>query len=221
MERAINFNAAMVNAILQGRKTQTRRIAPIQFDNSKFWGDYDCYTFYKKMKPFIGFSIENGGLELVKNHCPYGNPGDRLWVRESFQYLYDFDLHSVKEIETETLDILYVADRPDSLWDAKIRPPQHMPRWASRITLEIESVRVERLQDISEADCWKEGIEILDGYFDSETIKMSKKLKLPMEDARPFFACIWESIYGAESWHSNPWVWVIEFKKLADKADGE
>jgi hypothetical protein len=212
-ERPINFNAAMVNAILQGGKTQTRRImkplpaddiAPAEFPNAYQQG-------WKS-------SLKNPYGKRTAHICPYGQPGDRLWVRESFQFLTEYNRCPTSQVPINS-DILYVADRPDSLWDAKVRPPQFMPRWASRITLEIESVRVERLQDISEADCWKEGIEILDGYFDSETIKMSKKLKLPMEDARPFFACIWESIYGTGSWQSNPWVWAIEFKILEkDKA---
>ena len=90
-----------------------------------------------------------------------------------------------------------------------------MPRLASRITLKVTAVRVERLNDITEADCWAEGVLEIDGQFSNhEIVDMAARLHLSIEDARVQYALLWESIYGAGSWDKNPWVWVIEFKRM-------
>jgi hypothetical protein len=90
-----------------------------------------------------------------------------------------------------------------------------MPRWASRILLEIVSVRVERLQDISEKDCWAEGIEAVDGLLDDMKIyEAARRMNRPFEDAAPTYAALWESINGTGSWDANPWVWVVEFRRV-------
>ena len=211
MERAINFNAAMVNAILQGRKTQTRRIMNPQPLMRKIQGSYGSFRLSVKKRNGKGYWPLSNAKDLIANECPYGQPGDRLWVRESFQFLAEYDFCPPSHAPINS-DMLYVADRPDSLWDAKVRPPQFMPRWASRITLEIENVRVERLLDISEADAIAEG---RDACINTHLVDFD------VIDWKIAFENLWIDIYGTESWHSNPWVWVIEFKKLADKADGE
>ncbi len=91
-----------------------------------------------------------------------------------------------------------------------------MPRWASRITLEITGVRVERLQDISEADCWAEGVEqVMHDFTKESQIDMAYRLGLCIDDAKPLYAQLWESINGPGSWEANPWVWVVEFKGVA------
>jgi hypothetical protein len=140
--------------------------------------------------------------------CPYGQPGDRLWVRETHSFVPDSDEPA------GCSQVLYAAsgDGPYAKW----RPSIHMPRWASRILLEITGVRVERLQDISEDDCWAEGIDACDGLLDDMAIyEMARRMNRQFEEAAPTYAALWESINGAGSWGANPWVWVIEFKRVA------
>lgn len=175
-ERPIIFSAPMVRAILSGAKTQTRRVVkPIHMA-----------TVGAEQFPILAI-------------CPYGRPGDRLWVRETWKHIeggaiYDASGGTIDAFDPETI---YRADRPNRYgpWMS----PIHMPRWASRITLEITDVRVERLQDISEDDAYAEGV------------KHSEHGGITARDG---FQRLWESINGAGSWDTNPWVWVIEFKKL-------
>ena len=99
------------------------------------------------------------------------------------------------------------------------RPSIHMPRWASRITLEITDVRVERVQDISEADAWAEGIEVLDGQFaDADICATAKKYGLMFENANCIYAHLWDTLYAARGlgWDVNPWVWVNTFKRAEE-----
>jgi hypothetical protein len=186
--RPILMSAPMVRALLEGRKTQTRRkVKGIALD----WLDAD-------FDPAFVASPENGV-------CPYGHPGDLLWVRETIEKAQDYG------------GIGYPADGtwyPASAWEWKrdVVPSIHMPRRLSRLTLEITGVRVERLQDISEADCWAEGIEAVDGMFDSEIPAIAKRIGCSFEDAKPTYACLWESINGHGAWSANPFVWVLEFR---------
>ena len=188
-ERPIIFSGPMVRAILAGTKTQTRRVADIIWDTSKHWGGYDCWTFRKRGKPMIGFSTRNSGQNTLVHHCPHGAPGDRLWVRETFA------------MESPTCPV-YLADQTDKTTVERWKPSIHMPRWASRLTLEIVSVRVERSQDISEKDAAAEGCEPKPEK-DHDIFKFTKG-----------YETLWKSINGFGSWALNPWVWVIEFKKL-------
>ena len=144
--------------------------------------------------------------------CPYGHPSDRLWVKETFAYAQDGT-------------VVYRASMVGSPWDAITRraitwrPSIHMPRWASRITLEITDVRVERVQDISEADAWAEGIEVLDGQFaDADICATAKKYGLMFENANCIYAHLWDTLYAARGlgWGVNPWVWVITFKRAEE-----
>ncbi|MGX9240051.1 morphogenetic protein [Pantoea dispersa] len=177
-ERGIIFNAEMVRAVLDGSKTQTRRIMKVQPHAGI------------RNSVFVKSGFEDGhGKELV---CPFGAVGDRLWVRETWaRYNIDQNSH----------DMAYRATTPDD-WpkEGRWRPSIHMPRWASRITLEITGVRVERLNDISEDDAKAEGAP-------TECCVMGDKHFLG-------FRSLWRSIYGANSWQANPWVWVIEFKRV-------
>ena len=132
---------------------------------------------------------------------PYGKPGDRLWVRETWHDASS-SLHSCA---------LYRADGIDLHWD-KWTPSIHMPRWASRITLEITSVRVERLQDISEADALAEGIPSIDTP-GAWTLPIPANPNLPAIYLGAFCK-LWESINGPGSWAANPWVWAIEFRRV-------
>lgn len=189
-ERPILFIAPMVRAILEGRKTQTRRIVKPQPSM-----ECDCEPEGYSWVPM------HKGRELSHHQCPYGQPGDRLWVRETFSGPWCMgDTPPSKWGRSSR--IWYWADgNPEEGDWTRPRPSIHMPRWASRITLEITDVRVERLQDISDADALSEGI-----YPTSTGLYAGA--------AKAEFRKLWESINGPESWSANPWVWVIEFKKL-------
>ena len=178
-ERPILFSAPMVRAILAGTKTQTRRVVKPQAIGQ--WG------------PVVP--------------CPYGQPGDRLWVRESLAYDSERG-HYYAATEPGTLGnpsgrtyVDYDNETPAIGLPARSIPCIHMPRWASRITLEFTAVRVERLQDISEADAVAEGVR--------------NSLHLPGgRFARENFEHLWWTINGDGSWDANPWVWVVEFRRL-------
>ena len=222
IERPILFNGAMVRAILEGRKTQTRRVVKPQPAGKYLKSALDGEWL---SKPFGGLVLPM--IEDLPIECPYGQPGDRLWVRETWQGpLLDSEEHEAQFRDdgpeafkkpgfcayraTDTLDAVDV-DGNELCW----RPSIHMPRWASRILLEVVSVRVERLNDISESDCWAEGIEEVIHLFDAPSqAEMANRLGLCLEDAKPLYAQLWEFINGAGSWDENPWVWVVEFKRI-------
>lgn len=200
-ERPILFSAPMVRTILEGRKTQTRRVVK----DTGFYAIEDHHGAETAMR-------ERAALAT---RCPYGQPGNRLWVREAFQPLFADGVENHWETDWKTgkgYAISYPAtdgiheylDADDNLSDA-CKPSIHMPRWASRITLEIASVRVERLNDISEADCIAEGCAgghgAIPGYAYAAT---------PFEHYR----ALWESINGTGSWDMNPWVFVVEFRMV-------
>lgn len=219
-ERPILFSAPMVRAILDGRKTQTRRVVkpgwlPIVEEMMRVNGKWVWTTFEYDMT------------------TPYGEPGDRLWVRETFCALRSYgergELRDLIEgplsEETDVAEYEYRADSefttdPDFKW----RPSIHMPRWASRITLEITDVRVERLQDISEKDAHAEGVEsdggweepCGEGYADGFGYLnyRSEDEAFEFDTAKESFRSLWQSINGLNSWAENPWVWVVEFRRI-------
>lgn len=196
-ERGMIFNSEMVRAILDGRKTQTRR--PVKFP----------------------FKDRNLGCELSGNelagelssgnylNSPFGKPGDRIWVRETWA-----------EAGASAPDLkLYRANYPDHVPshyenvppvdEIRWKPSIHMPRWASRILLGITDVRVERLNAISQADAIAEGAPPSHPSIDC----VSQEYGFP-DFSRSWFGQTWQHIYGEESWQANPWVWVIEFKQI-------
>ncbi|EPJ3207422.1 morphogenetic protein [Citrobacter freundii] len=208
IERGMIFNGEMVRAILDGRKTQTRR--PVKFP----------------------FKDRNLGCELSGNelagelssgnylNSPFGKPGDRIWVRETFQGpLFDFDQMDAYCKDSAPFEkaqfCVYKADGKPApeFFDADDnlhccwRPSIHMPRWASRILLEITDVRVERLNAISQADAIAEGAPPSHPSIDC----VSQEYGFP-DFSRSWFGQTWQYIYGEENWQANPWVWVIEFK---------
>lgn len=215
-ERPILFSAPMVRAILAGTKTQTRRVVKGQ---ALEWLRPDGFT------PEFTAAPENG-------LCPYGQPGDRLWLRETWQYADWTDdgepwirycADDGRQICANVPDEW--ADRLMDTWaelstgmnigepaaDRKWRPAIHMPRWASRITLEITGVRVERLQDISEADALAEGIvQLKDGGYG-----LPAGEHYHSADPRQSYLSLWDAINGPGSVEANPWVWVVEFKRAA------
>lgn len=249
-ERPIIFSSEMVRAILDGRKTQTRRIidlsdkAVMSLGQRKLgWtcnpamarvGDVGrmVAALAGKRREVASEQIsvparhpddsripwDACGYERV--YCPYGDPGDRLWVRENFRFTEDIDGREVLEFQAGGTRL--IARNRDGLPSAvhgehrctsilpKWRPSIHMPRWASRITLELTEVRVERLRDISEEDAQAEGAHRLpnDDYDPGD----------PADDPEfsyvQGFKAIWERINGPESWNDSPWVWVLAFRRL-------
>ena len=202
-ERPILFSATMVRAILDGSKTQTRRVAK---------GEVLQWLEREKFSPAF---VADAGNHL----CPYGQSGDRLWVRESWFQRGKWLLQGVPNADADdiywcgTQEIAYAANvkRPGHDW--RSRPSIHMPRWASRITLEVTGVRVERLQDISEEDARAEGITD-GGCLNCGNPETDCGCLNPQPDARDSFVRLWQSINGPKSWDANPWVWVVEFKRL-------
>ena len=222
-ERGMIFNAEMVRAILDGRKTQTRRMmkpqpTPCTLQKGGHWWPSNVF----KTMLHIEEEMQNGKGGwggLVGDACPFGDVGDRIWVRETWaRYNIDQDSH----------DMAYRATTPED-WpeEGRWRPSMHMPRWASRITLEITGVRVERLNSISHEDAEREGIHTEvwdqtvvarnyaaeDEFFQFWSESMPHYVEMN-ELFRASFRSLWQSIYGEESWQANPWVWVIEFKRV-------
>lgn len=210
----------MVRSLLGGRKTQTRRICKNQPYGNGFafeGDDYLCHNDHLPPSAML-MDVYRGGkylyatsnMEGWEAECPHGQPGDRLWVREAWRAPTGiFDGMPPRDIRPGT-PIRYEADGLNSsttFSTGKLRPSMFMPRWASRITLEIVSVRVERLQDISEADAQAEGW--------TRRPEVSTDPQVHKEAARDWFMDLWESINGAGSWDANPWVWVVEFRRLS------
>ncbi|MCA6998174.1 ASCH domain-containing protein [Dickeya solani] len=215
-ERGMIFNADMVRAILDGRKTQTRRVIKPQPDED-------------------GLAKITGGPWVDTSErryaCPFGQPSDRLWVRETFSLLGNEDSCPIDWFDNRVKgggpgaariyrasceqnpgdygvwsipdDADWKPHTDDMKFDGTWTPSIHMPRWASRITLEITGVRVERLNSISEEDARAEGAQ-----------PSPYAITPPEAVYRVGFRNLWKSIYGAESWQANPWVWVIEFTKI-------
>lgn len=215
-ERPILFSGAMVRAILDGRKTQTRRVVKPQ----PLVGDGGCWFPDPPQKPtsrarhYANEAHMRRGLPLDFQF--YGAPGDRLWVKETWQ-----PRASARAVGWE---VTYAADGSVFFHDVDRVPgswkfpkaaaigwvtPLFMPRWASRLTLEVTGVRVERLNDISEEDAMAEGIKQLSSG--SYGVGGEASLSMSAPDA---FRSLWESINGDGSWKANPWVWVVEFKRV-------
>lgn len=186
-ERPILFSGPMVRAILAGRKTQTRRLVKPQPEQGIWKCGRSCLALGNAPPPPDGY----------ERWCPYGLPGDRLWVRECWRELGSGQGADGK-IPTYPVPVGYAADRG---YSGPWRPSIHMPRWASRLTLEVVGVRVERLHDISEADAQAEGCAPMLTHADPS--------------AREQFESLWDSINGKRAtWASNPWVWVVTFRRL-------
>ncbi|MCZ3532544.1 hypothetical protein LRS35_15515 [Klebsiella variicola] len=213
-ERGMIFNSEMVRAILDGRKTQTRR--PIKWKQTRFTeiGERDDGSKWP-------WSEDAEHACDFWHPCPFGAVGDRIWIRESFfpaplemQYTpprktmwniaYRDGVQMEKLAPAEYNPLIYNYER----WTPSI----HMPRWASRILLEITDVRVERLNAISEEDARAEGI--IDGGCLNCGEPEPCGCANPEPDATDAFAYLWQSIYGRESWNANPWVWVISFERV-------
>lgn len=212
-ERPILFSDPMVRAILAGTKTQTRRVVKPQ-------PSPELLADYAEIRDRYGSARTDAQMLSDCVPCPYGQPGDRLWVRETFIGARGYDRDPPSRFGNKP--IWYCADgEPDraqwwQLSDRK-RPSIHMPRWASRITLEVTGVRVERLQDISEADARAEGARCVDRATGREVMFPDESQHIG--SWRLHFREIWESINGPGSWDANPWVWAIAFRRLEAGSD--
>ncbi|WP_312772747.1 hypothetical protein [Pseudomonas rhodesiae] len=214
-ERPILFSAPMVRAILEGRKTVTRRPVKVQphIDAS---GNF-CVGNSNYGQDGYGSPVTK---HFVNGCCPFGKPGDRLWVREAWQADAQVDSVAPREL-SHGEPIRYPAD-----WDfrqtgcammkpGKIRPSIHMPRWVSRILLEITDVRVERLQGITEEQAKVEGVRLMrDGSDTWVSREGPGNLVTPWPTAKEAFSDLWNTINGPQAWAANPWVWVVEFKRV-------
>lgn len=186
-ERGMIFNAEMIRALLSGQKTQTRRPYNWKLQPAMEMAERDDGTTWPWAE-----DCENGGD--IWFPCPFGAAGDRIWVRETWAEAGasapDLKLYRANYPEHVPSSYENVPPADEVRWTPSI----HMPRWASRILLEITAVRVEKLNSISEVDAKAEG----------------------MKDSMPIleYARLWNGIYPDKYWQSNPWVWVIEFKRV-------
>lgn len=242
IERPILFSAPMMRALLDGTKTQTRR------------------AFSDRMIKTMGYAADAGEVSrfieqarmeandesYVLDFCPYGQPGDRLWVREAWAQRGAWRIPAWPEADADdaywagTEEVIYTADveKPATGWRG--RPSIHMPRAASRILLEIVSVRVERLNDCSEADAKAEGVMQLDDDNARPEVRTKAGWQLcptcagtglrstlgagggvnfdvdcvDCDTHLKLYRHLWESINGVGSWAANPWVWRVEFRRV-------
>lgn len=223
-ERPILFSAPMVRALLAGTKTQTRRVIKDQQIGERFCDMRPEGAYLEWLgTPSCGTGVwdvpEYSGIAKV----PFGVVGDLLWVREAHAFsVVDHEGRDWRD-DPENWDVIYRADpvQPAGGWrdsDGKVIPPPwrpsiHMPRWASRITLEVTGVRVERLQDIRPRDILAEGAverPHVDQFGRNPVSRFDGKVYL---DLRSLWAAGWNQINGPGSWDANPWVWVIEFRR--------
>lgn len=236
-ERPILFSGPMVRAILEGEKTQTRRVMKPQ--PPREFGDLFVDWYHPTIvvrgeeqpgNKVYGVFSEDGEWALK---CPFGPPGTRLWVRETWQPLWkeadpvEGQPHDLREWmgpgvppgwyinypATDGVTEFWDETKPDSLSEA-CRQSIHMPRWASRITLEVTEVRVQRLQDISNEDAWAEGCTKYDDrkYWESDLGGFAVLVDTPRDE----FQGIWDSINAKRGfgWEQNPWVWAVSFCRV-------
>lgn len=241
-QRPILFSTPMVQAILEGRKTQTRRIVnPQELSHTRWrYCGHSKDGEHEVPRPVDGPRPHDRWYWWRNNishdwilQCPYGEPGDILWVRETWQHAKSTHCHCPQSSEPSPCDewsngigcrsnrgkVVYAADgASEVLW----KPSIHMPKEACRLFLRIKSVRVERLQDISEQDAIAEGVQYWADDHDTElldaTFRNYKTGERNLVTSYSSFQSLWQKINGDESWGSNPWVWVIEFERIEKPA---
>lgn len=206
-ERPILFNTEMVKAILAGKKTQTRRIIDVPATHN--FSGWVIKSTNRKDEGKACFSL--GKHPLVRDgrykSCPFGKVGDTLWVRETFRYFDKSDECGCTEAPCNCpadKQPIYYANSNNN--EEKWRPSIHMPRSSTRIFLKVTSIRVERLQNISEEDAKAEGFD----HSESEAAMVVGWYEKP----RKAFRRTIEQLYGNDTWESNPWVWVVEFEVM-------
>ncbi|WP_454724235.1 hypothetical protein [Delftia acidovorans] len=208
-ERPILFSGPMVRALLAGTKTQTRRVVKPQPNSTHSGFPYWNVGGYRAS--WCRSAADGGPLEPANPLlCRYGQRGDRLWVRETFGH---FERNENFKLGCE---VFYRADG-NCLELEPWRPSIHMPRWASRITLDINALRIERLHDISEADAAAEGVF----YSTDHMGHWSGTGDRWWTTAREAFRDLWISINGQPSWDANPWVWALKFDRIQATEKGK
>lgn len=235
-ERPILFSGPMVRAILDGRKTMTRQIAPIsRLIIKPHAGDVVTWAigFSKPVKGVLGsysggrFSEVQARRIIASRFCPHGKPGDRLYVKETTVNVEEHDY--IGPVYLESNDGRSIMDwglspAPDDCTEVephelKLRPASRMPKSMARIWLEVTGVRVERLQDISEMDAIAEGIDAIPTTGDNAgPNQFSADLghgRLNAPTAMGAYRMLWEFIHGPSSWDANPFCWVIEFRRVS------
>jgi hypothetical protein len=218
-ELPIIFSTAMVRAILDGKKTQTRRVvSPIQvpYKLDEPIGE-DTWAAVAQNSVRYGFCVFGKTAESVakQTFCPICSVGDRLYVREAWAKLEDNTNNNIKGMVYRASEIDFYGNDDEHIWadDIKWKPSIHMPKKNTRIWLEVTGVRCEKLQDITEEDAIKEGCQgEYDSFFGEDII-----------DASGAYQKLWDSLNAKRGygWDKNPWVWVIEFKKVLAPSGGE
>lgn len=223
-ERPILLAPAMALATVNDLKTQTRRLMKVQpYDGATVTVEQNHTTKVDRHgdeqpgAEIFGAWWADGEMGLK---CPYGRPGDRLWGREAHRFVVGFDNRPPRDV-SEGTPVRYECDGVDMIpgvgpagggWTwGKYRPPMFMPRWASRILLEITEVRAQRLQEISEADCAAEGW--------TKQPERSNDPQVHADAARDWYRDLWEQINGVDgpkSWAANPWVWAVSFRRISN-----
>lgn len=217
-DRPILFSAPMIRALLEGRKTQTRRILkpqPEPWATKIIMGPLVQPIKHRGTGEIIGMSATGRPGDMIQSdaddnrQCGCGRlpwlPGDRLWVREAWRAHAEHDDIPPRDIPS-TLPIQYLADEPLSPWNSKTRQSMFMPRWASRLTIAVTDVRVQRLQDIDHRDACAEG------WPGDETERAKAEAFNDCNDACiEWFGDLWTSIYGPGAWAANPWVMAVTF----------
>lgn len=210
-DRPIIFSAPMIRALLDGRKTMTRRVLAIRGHKtfSEFGpSDTPGYDWHFRDREMRWHDLRHGELLDLLNYMV----GDRLWVREA----WDCPTPQIKSLG----DVFYKAD---GIFGGKYRPSIHMPRWASRLTLIVTGVKVERLRDISDADAQKEGIYERHAIGDDPTHDTWQWPGAPWRysTAHEAFAALWTEIHGPGAWDANPWVAAISFRVVKANIDSQ
>lgn len=231
-ERPILFSDPMVRAILEGRKTQTRRVVKYTITGPN--PPHQIFDWYDSRGRWV--AAHGGAFAFSKTNaallCPYGQPGDRIVVKEA-AWMWCERVPNGKTAKgrdkwlyrpLRSAQVHYVADHPErpaldvvspdtgNRWGWRYKVARFLPKWARRITLEIVSVRVERLNDISEADARAEGIDYDPG--EGGVFHVHGLAGCCSDTAIGSYRKLWESINGASSCNANPWVWVVEFRRL-------
>ena len=225
MEHPILVSGPLIQPIQQDLKTVTRRLARLgvinHVHNGTKLGDWALSEFLgmegREAKWRLQAEVDSSISASIL--CPYGQPGDRLWVRENWWAHKRLDDKKPAEIYPQDIEPLaadllprygYMADGPVPDYGGKVRPSIHMPRWISRITLEVTSIGLEHLQDISVEDMKAEGVEVRQMSLYGLTAEEQRKVYLYA------FQNLWTEINDEASWNLNPWVWVIRFKRLTN-----
>ncbi|WP_122672574.1 hypothetical protein [Pseudomonas viridiflava] len=223
-ERPNLFSAPMVRAILSGQKTVTRRVVNFQ-PSDLSWSRRDHRFEYLagravnggELNGFYVYSTRHGSEWSAR--CPFGQPGDRLWVREAWQADEQVNAVAPREL-SHGEPIHYPADSAfkqtgcSMITIGKTRQSIHMPRWVSRILLEITAVRVERLNAISDVQAMAEGVRLYTDHVELGNMYHVDGIETYSAEPRKSFELLWSRINGADSWTANPWVWVVEFKRV-------